>query len=45
MGFNLNLRQYVWESLEPDKPLIVPGSPETLALPAATDVEAQVTTD
>ena len=41
MGFNPNLKQYVWESLEPDKPLIVPGSPETLALPAATDVEAQ----
>lgn len=45
MGFNPNLKQYVWESLEPDKPLIVPGSPETLALPAATEIEAQVTTD
>lgn len=39
IGFNRSVKEYVWESLEPTKPLIVPGSPETLALPAATQNE------
>lgn len=37
IGFNRNLRNHVWESLEPTKPLMVPGSPETLTLPAAKE--------
>lgn len=39
IGFNQSIRQYVWESLEPTKPLIVPGNPETLALPASTQFD------
>lgn len=39
LGFNGTVKEYVWESLEPTKPLMVPGSPETLALPAATENE------
>ncbi|MBW4433204.1 MAG: hypothetical protein KME28_16130 [Pelatocladus maniniholoensis HA4357-MV3] len=43
LGFNSNTKQYVWDSLEPSKPLIVPGSPESPelpALPAATESKA-----
>jgi Family of unknown function (DUF5895) len=46
MGFNRNIKDYVWESLEPSKPLMIPGSPETpLSLPGATtDASAIVPT-
>jgi len=37
MGFNKTTKEYVWESLEPAKPLMIPGSPETSALPAASE--------
>lgn len=39
IGLDQSVKKYVWESLEPTKPLIVPGSPETLALPAARENE------
>ncbi|MBW4676109.1 MAG: hypothetical protein KME52_19415 [Desmonostoc geniculatum HA4340-LM1] len=44
LGFNQNIKQYVWESLEPTKPLMIPGSPETPALSAATESSAIVST-
>lgn len=39
IGFNLVNRQYVWDSLEPTKPLMIPGNAETLALRSATETE------
>lgn len=42
MGFNNHIKEYVWESLEPSKPLMIPGSPEAAALPAATEPGAIV---
>ncbi|MBO3458457.1 DUF5895 domain-containing protein [Aetokthonos hydrillicola Thurmond2011] len=37
MGFNKTAKEYVWESLEPAKPLMIPGFPETSALPATSE--------
>ena len=39
IGFNDTTKQYVWDSLEPTKPLMIPGNAESLALRAATETE------
>lgn len=36
VGFN-NIKDYVWESLEPTKPLLIPNNTEVLALPESLD--------
>ncbi|MDF5733096.1 MAG: hypothetical protein PUP92_35195, partial [Rhizonema sp. PD38] len=35
LGFKQTTKQYIWDSFEPNKPLMIPGEPETPALPPA----------
>ncbi|MDF5717055.1 MAG: DUF5895 domain-containing protein [Rhizonema sp. NSF051] len=37
LGFQKTTKQYVWDSFEPSKPLMIPGEPEVPALPPATE--------
>lgn len=37
LGFKQTTKQYIWDSFEPNKPLMIPGEPEVPALPPATE--------